>query len=287
MIWPVTEAVVARALQDRQPDSFDAALALLADLTPRLTAEFAIRSLLQADLDRALPVILSWTEHPDEHVRRLASEGTRPFLPWSKRVRTILSRPEVTRPILDALYRDDSEFVRRSVANHLNDLGRQQPELAVAIATGWTADPDDNTAWVVRHGLRTLVKKANPDALALLGFTPALHVTVRGPVLGNTTVQVGDYLPFEVTLVNTGPEPAPVAVDYIVHHLKANGTQTPKVFKLTTKTLRPGETLTLSRRHSFKHISTRVYREGRHAIEVQVNGTTWGRTVFDLVADPG
>jgi hypothetical protein len=113
MIWPVTSATSARALEDGSGEAFDAALALLADLTPRLTAEFGIRPLLDADLGRALPIVLTWTDHPDEHVRRLASEGTRPLLPWAKRVRAIIADPAATVPILDALHRDPSEYVRR------------------------------------------------------------------------------------------------------------------------------------------------------------------------------
>ncbi len=132
-----------------------------------MTGGFAIRRLLAADLDRALAVVRTWTAHPDEHVRRLASEGTRPYLPWAVRVPALRARPAATIPLLDALYRDPHEYVRRSVANHLNDLARHAPDAVLETAAGWLAEPDANTAWVVRHGLRTLVKKANPGALAL------------------------------------------------------------------------------------------------------------------------
>ena len=138
--------------------------------------EFAIRRFLAADLDRALAKILPWTGSGDEHVRRLASEGTRPFLPWAVRVAALTSSPEKTVPILDALRTDPSEYVRRSVANHLNDLSRHNPGLVVQTAARWLERPDTNTAWVVRHGLRTLVKRADPGALALMGFSDA---TVR------------------------------------------------------------------------------------------------------------
>ncbi|CAN5563636.1 hypothetical protein BH10ACT1_BH10ACT1_05140 [soil metagenome] len=282
MIWPVTEAVVAEALADGGTDAFDDALALLAELTPRLTGEFAIRGLLAADLERAAATILTWTTSPDEHVRRLATEGTRPFLPWSKRVPAILAAPATTVPILDALYRDDSEYVRRSVANHLNDLNRQQPDLAVEVAARWSAAPDAHTERLVRHGLRTLVKQGHPGALALLGFAPAHGVTVTAPVLGSTRLAVGDELAFEATLVNTGDAPARLAIDYAVHHVKANGGRTAKVFKLATKELAPGESLTVRRRHSFKPISTRRYHPGEHAIALQVNGVASGLAVFHL-----
>ncbi|MBP2478996.1 3-methyladenine DNA glycosylase AlkC [Crossiella equi] len=281
LVWPVTEAVAARALTEAPP-AVVPALHLLAELTPRLTAEFAIRPLLSADLDAALPVVLAWTRHPDEHVRRLASEGTRAHLPWARKVKSILDGPRRTVPILDALYRDESEYVRRSVANHLNDLSRANPELVVETAARWLAEPDEHTARLVRHGLRTLVKKGDPGALALLGFGPAPRIEVTGPVLGRTAVVLGEDLPFEVTLANTGDTEESLAIDYVVHHLKANGRRTPKVFKLTTRVLAPGETVTLSRRHPFRRITTRAYHAGEHEIEVQVNGTASGRVAFEL-----
>ena len=240
LIAPVAEAVAVRALAAPEAGAFDAGLALLAELTPRLTAEFAIRPFLAADLDRALPVVRGWTTHADEHVRRLASEGTRPRLPWGKSVAGILAQPEVTLPILDALYRDEAEYVRRSVANHLNDLSRARPDLVVATAARWLADPDANTARLVRHALRTLVKQGHPEALALLGFAPLVGLVVVGPALDETIVAMGEALRFEFALENQGDEAVRVAIDYIIHHQKANGTLTPKVFKLATRTLAPG-----------------------------------------------
>ena len=283
MIWPVTEAVTSRALEAGTGEAFDRALALLADLTPRLSAEFGIRRLLDADLGRALPIVLTWTAHPDEHVRRLATEGTRPLLPWAKRVRAIFDDPAAAVPVLDALHRDPSEYVRRSVANHLNDISRRDPDLAAATAERWLADADAPTRRLVRHGLRTLIKQGHPRALALLGFPPAEGLVVTGPELDSTTVPVGGQLGFSYVVENTGDSPAAVAVDYVIHHRKANGSTTPKVFKLTTRTLAPGERVTLARTHSFKVITTRVYHVGEHAIALQVNGEAFGRSAFTLV----
>jgi 3-methyladenine DNA glycosylase AlkC len=288
MIWPVTEAVAARALDPGVPTAddtaaFDDGLALLAELTPRLTAEFAIRSFLAADLDRTLAAALSFTGHPDEHVRRLASEGTRPRLPWARRVPEVLDRPEATLPILDALHRDPSETVRRSVANHLNDLSRAHPALATATATRWLAGPPDvRTARLVRHALRTLVKHGDPGALALLGFTPAPRVVVTGPELAADVVPAGGELWFDATVENRGAEPATLVIDYVVHFRKADGSLAPKVFKLATRTLDPGATAAFTRRRSFAPITTRVHHPGEHAIELQVNGVRHGRATFRL-----
>lgn len=282
LIAPVAEAVAARALAAGRGAAFDAGLELLAELTPRLTAEFALRPFLAADLDRALPIVLGWATHPDEHVRRLASEGTRPWLPWGKRVGGLLARPEVTLPILDALYRDEAEYVRRSVANHLNDLSRDHPDLATAAAARWLAAPDANTPRLARHALRTLVKRGDPQALALLGFAPLAGLAVAGPRLAEAIVEHGGALRFEFTLENRGAEPMRAVIDYVIHHRKANGTLSPKVFKLATRTLAPGERVVLARQHSFRPISTRAYYPGEHAIEVQVNGERFGWTGFRL-----
>ena len=281
MIWPVTETVTTLALAAAEPTAFDDGLALLAELTPRLTSEFAIRRFLEADLDRALRVIHPWTSSPNEHVRRLASEGTRAFLPWAIRVRALLAYPEATSPILTALRSDDSEYVRRSVANHLNDLGRQSPELATTLAGSWMADADAHTAWVVRHGLRVLIKKAYPPALALLGFDE-VTVTVGDPQLDTTLVTMPGSLGFEFDVTNTGEAAARLAVDYLVYYVKANGTLAPKVFKLTTTTLPAGETVRLRKRHAFHPMTTRVHYPGAHALELQINGQRYARTGFDL-----
>ncbi|MFC4224718.1 DNA alkylation repair protein [Lysinibacter cavernae] len=284
LIWPVGEAVAAAALAElgSNPSAFEAALYLLADLTPRLTSEWAIRPLLSRDLDRALLVVREWTMHPDEHVRRFASEGTRQYLPWGTQVAGLAADPRITLPILDALYRDPSEYVRRSVANHLNDLSRKHPEVVCETATRWLADGDENTSQLVKHSLRTLVKKGDPEALALLGFAPVVGVEVTGPAVETSAVALGEALPFAITLRNVGTQPQRMVVDYTLFHQKANGTQTGKVFKLTTATLQPGQTLELRRSHSFAVISTRKYHPGQHAIEVQLNGSPVGRVDFEL-----
>lgn len=279
MIWPVTETAVTLALASPAPGDFEDCLRLLAELTPRLTAEFAVRRLLAADLDRALAVVQGWTSHPDWHVRRLASEGTRAYLPWAIRVPEIVARPAATIPVLDALYRDPVEDVRRSVANHLNDLARHAPDLVVATAAAWMAAPDLTTPRVVRHGLRTLLKKAHPGALELLGFPPA-SLAITPPRLDRTGVELPGELGFEFEITNTGSAEARLAVDYAVHYAKANGTLAEKVFKLGTPILAPGETRTFSKRHAFRQMTTRVHYSGPHVLELQVNGVRYAPTGF-------
>ncbi|MGW7053955.1 DNA alkylation repair protein [Streptomyces sp. NPDC054887] len=277
MIFPVTEAVAVRGLGDFEP-----ALALLAELTPRLTAETAVRPFLATDQERALRFMRRWTTHPDPHVRRLASEGTRPRLPWAPRLPALISDPAPALPLLDALYRDDSPYVRRSVANHLNDISRDHPATAVGVAARWLDAPAPTTFRVVRHGLRTLVKAGDPEALTLLGHSPALPVTVEGPHLHKAEIRVGDDLVFDCAVTNDDDRPAHVVIDYVVHHVKADGRLTPKVFKLTTRSLAPGETWRATRRHSFRPLTTRRYHPGTHLVRIQVNGRPHDEVPFLL-----
>ncbi|MGY2745078.1 DNA alkylation repair protein [Arthrobacter sp. UYCu723] len=282
MIWPVTEAAVTRALCSGTPGDFEDCLRLLAELTPRLTAEFAIRRLLAADLDRALAVVQGWTTHPDWHVRRLASEGTRPYLPWAVRVPEISARAAATLPILDALYRDPQEYVRRSVSNHLNDLARHAPDRVVATSAAWLGAPDANTPRVVRHGLRTLLKNAHPGALALLGFAPA-SLAVTPARLDRTAVELPGELGFEFEITNTGPAETRLALDYVVHFRKANGTLAEKVFKRATPVLGPGECRKFSKRHAFRQMTTRVHHAGNHVLELQINGVRYPAGSFTIL----
>ncbi len=281
VMWPVTESAVTLALASSSTADFDDALALLAALTPRLTSEFAIRRLLAADPRRALARIQDWTQHADPPVRRLASEGTRAYLPWAIRVPWLLSNPEATLPILDALRNDPSEDVRRSVANHLNDISRHAPEITVQTARHWLSDPAPTTERLVRHSLRTLIKKAHPGALELLGFAPA-EVEIEGLSTQTPAIILPGKLQFSFTLRNTGTSTARLAVDYVVHYVKAHGGTAPAVFKLTVLELAPGEKRSLSGQHALHQMTTRRHYAGTHQLQLQVNGTRHGSLAFDV-----
>jgi 3-methyladenine DNA glycosylase AlkC len=283
MLWSVGEAAALKALASPRDSDFEDGLKLLAQLTGRFSSEFAIRTFLNVDLHRTLDTAVQWTSSGDEAVRRLASEGTRPRLPWAKQVPAFRSHPAAALPILDLLYRDESETVRRSVANHLNDISRADSDLAVRTARRWLKKPDANTARLVRHAMRTLVKQANPAALSLLGFSSAAEISIGVPSLASHVVPMGGELVFEGVIVNEGPRAARLVIDYVVHYQKANGTLAPKVFKLSAKTLQPGERLTVQKRHSFKPISTRKHYVGPHSLGLQVNGARSESVNFDVV----
>lgn len=284
-IWPVTEFVTARALEDGSTAAFDDGMGLLSRLTVRLSSEFAIRDMLVARPERALEISRTWTAHENEHVRRLASEGTRAYLPWAKRVPWLIAHPEATRGILDALYRDPSEYVRRSAANHLNDLSRVDPAVVTRVARGWAEDADAHTPRVIRHGLRTLIKNADPEALALVGYHGD-SIRVDRPRVANGVVRVDeDALTFTALVTNDGDAVASVAIDYAIGFRRANGTTSMKTFKLASRMLAPGESVTVAKTHSFRRITTRTYYPGRHVVTVQANGVRSLETEFTVVDD--
>jgi 3-methyladenine DNA glycosylase AlkC len=283
MTWPVGEAVSTLAIASPRDSDFDDGLKMLAQLTGRFTSEFAIRNFLNADLERTLNAALVWAINKDEDIRRLASEGTRPRLPWAKQVPAFRTQPTAAISILDILYTDESETVRRSVANHLNDISRAEPELAVRTATRWLSKPDETTSRLVRHAMRTLIKQAYPGALALLGFGAPEGIVISGPTVQEDVVSLGSELVFEGSISNEGTSETRLVIDYVVHYRKANGATAPKVFKLSTKTLLPGERLEIRKRHSFKPISTRKHYVGQHSVELQVNGMRSKEATFDVV----
>ena len=284
MIWPVTEAVSTRALTSGSVHDFDAGMDLLALLTPRLSSEFAIRDLLGARPERALAKMTEWAADDNEHVRRLATEGSRAYLPWARKVAWLIEHPRATRAILDVTYRDSSEYVRRSTANHLNDLSRVEASVVTEIAAGWAAAPDANTAWVTRHGLRTLLKRADPSALSLVGFT-GRKLAVSKPELAENAIAWGSSIRFTARVTNLATTEALAAIDYSVGFVRANGTISQKTFKLAARRIPAGETIEISKTHSFRPITTRSYYPGSHTVTVQANGVMSEPALFVLRPD--
>ena len=284
MIWPTTEFIARRALDAASTREFDAAMALLARLTVGLTGEFAVRELLNARPERGLRIMQTWTEHESEHVRRLATEGSRAYLPWAKRVPWLLAHPRATRGILDATYRDPAEYVRRSVANHLNDLSRVDPSVVTETAAAWAGDPDATTAWVLRHGLRTLIKRADRTALALVGFSGTSLRVARPRLSGHVVPWNGD-LTFTAVVTNEGETDATVAIDYSIGFRRANGSVSAKTFKLGSRRIAAGGSTVVTKTHSFRPITTRTYYPGPHDVAVQANGVLSPPRAFVLGAD--
>lgn len=252
------------------------ALELLRRWTHRFSGEFAIRPALRADFDGAMDRLEVWRHDTDEHVRRLVSEGTRPKLPWGARVAQIDAAPSRVIALLRPLRHDPAEYVRRSVANHLNDWTKSHPTMVLDELEGWGDTPQENE--IKRRALRTLVKAGDPRALALLGYGGELEVD---QAWCDPVVDFPGDLSFGVSLRNPTEHTVRAAVDYQIFHAGSNR-RGPKVFKWKTIEMAPGESVTLTRQHTFKPITTRRYYDGEHAWAVQVNGLVGPTHAFEL-----
>ncbi|UOQ61860.1 DNA alkylation repair protein [Leucobacter rhizosphaerae] len=282
-LWPVGLAASWSAIEADTSGAFDTAMSLMRELTPRMTSEFAIRPLLLHDLDRGLGHLREWTDDPDWNVRRLASEGSRPLLPWGERLPALVRDPAPTLPILDALYADPEESVRRSVANHLNDHSRAHAAAVVAAARSWQERGGTDIERTVRRALRTLVKRGDVDALAVLGFAPA-SVEVDPLALSVDAVPVGGDVRFRTSVRNTGDQPARLVIDYVLSFPGARGDERSKVFKIAQRSLAPGEATEVAAGHSFRAITTRKYYPGRYGLALQINGVVHERAEFTMEA---
>lgn len=276
--WPMIDFVGLYGV-----DHPDRSLPALRRLTRLFSAEFAIRPFLVAHRDLTLAHLDRWVEDPDEHVRRLVSEGTRPLLPWGQRLREFRADPSAGLRLLERLKDDPSEYVRRSVANHLNDIARDHPDITLDVCRRWSRDAGPERRRIVRHALRSLLKQGDPRALKLLGFDDGTDVSAEAFSLTPDSVSMGGSIEFALDLRSTGSRPQGLLVDYAIHHRKANGGTTPKVFRLKTLDLAPGATVRLAKRHAFRPITTRRYHAGTHEIEVIVNGRSVARGAFELV----
>lgn len=274
--WPVIDYVAVHGLQHPKE-----ALQTLEKLTPLFSAEFAIRPFIQQHTALTYSTLLKWCEHPSEHVRRLASEGSRPRLPWGMHLPQFIRDPEPLAAILEKLKADDSLYVRRSVANNLNDISKDNPDWMIALCRQWLDDKHEDTDWIVKHALRSLVKAGDTRVFPLLGFAPKPSVTVSDITLDKKKIAVGDTLAFNCQLTG-GKQSQNLVVDYLIYFMKSNGKVAPKVFKLKNITLAPKEVLTIAKQHSFKPITTRRYYAGAHQLAIQVNGKEVARTDFTL-----
>ena len=275
--WPVIEFVGEHGLQH-----FDTSMEALRKLTRLFSAEFAIRGFIETNQSKALKLLASWTTDSSEHVRRLVSEGTRPRLPWGRRLREFQNDPRPVLKLLEKLKDDESEYVRRSVANNLNDIAKDHPDTVIEVCGRWSKRASPERQWVIKHATRTLVKDGHPEVLLLLGFDPDANVVVEALTVSPRKLKVGEDLTFSFKVRTRTDKPQPVVIDYAIHHVKADGKRTPKVFKLKTLELQPGKPATLTKTHKFRNITTRTYHTGQHVLEIQVNGKSKGSKEFGL-----
>lgn len=263
-------------------EHLEISLAALREITQRFSAEYAIRTFINAFPEQTLDFLLDCADDDNYHVRRLASEGTRPMLPWAGKLDVSHTNPL---PILDALYADPTRFVTRSVANHLNDIAKIDPALVIETLTRWKksgAQHAKEMDFIIEHGCRTLVKQGNAEALSLMGYGKRPNVTITDLETSTPTVAVGTAFEFSFTLTANAAQK--LMVDYTMVFAGADGSPGgSKVFKLKRLDLKPGESIVIKKRHPMKLMTTRRLYEGDHTITLQLNGHERDQLTFDLV----
>lgn len=277
---------VARFVEEYGLEHPHESLDAIEEITKRHTGEYAIRPYLRQWHAETMEKVEQWAGSESHNVRRLATEGIRPRLPWHSRFEPFMKDPEPVIRIIDRLVEDPSLYVRTSVANNLNDISKDRPELAVRTAERWLQEAKDQqrATWVVTKGLRGLIKAGDPDALALIGAEADPSVSVTDVQLGTTTPRVGEGMEITATVTNTGESARDVVVDYQVHLKRANGSLRPAAFKLGRVQVGPNRSATVSKRHSFKVVQTRTYHSGEQGLVVQANGAPTQMIPFVLDA---
>jgi len=262
-------------------DNWDISLPALGELTKAGSSEFAIRPFLNKDLGRAMKYMAEWADNEDFKVRRFASEGCRPRLPWASGVPALKKDPSLILPILEKLKNDPEEFVRKSVANNLNDISKDHPKLVLDICERWQGS-SKNTDWIIKQGCRTLLKQGNKRAMLLFGFANPEKMKVENMAFSDNSPTIGTDISFAFDLKLETSQKQKVRLEYMVHFVKSSGKTSPKVFQIKEVEMTPG-THSIRKKHSFKNMSTRKHYPGAHKFEVVVNGEVKADGKIELV----
>jgi 3-methyladenine DNA glycosylase AlkC len=239
--------------------------------TQHSTAEFAIRPFIEKYPDQVMCQMRLWSVHENEHLRRLASEGSRPKLPWAPALKEFIKDPNPTLPILEKLKNDTALYVRKSVANHLNDISKDHPNLVLKTAKNWYGKTI-NTDWIVKHALRTLLKKGDKNALSIFGLDNSKQTEIINLTLSENSIKIGEFIHFNFELKNTSKDKRDIRLEYKVSFAKANGSTSDKIFQISAFTLKANSSKHFKRKQWFKELSTRKHYPGEHKITLVING---------------
>jgi 3-methyladenine DNA glycosylase AlkC len=262
-------------------DEFEPAVDALEAVTQFVSCEFAVRPFILKYQNKMISRMTKWSKHKNLKVRRLASEGSRPRLPWAMAIPFLKKDPAPILTILENLKNDPSEFVRRSVANSINDIAKDHPDIVIRLALKWKGISKETDA-IIKHGSRTLLKKGHAAILSHFGLTSE-HIHVAGFKILTPKVNMGKDLAFSFQVSNGNKIEQTVRLEYGLYYLKGNGQWTKKVFKISEKLVGPGVKLSVERKQSFKKITTKVFYPGKHKLSIIVNGEEKGTKTFEVV----
>jgi 3-methyladenine DNA glycosylase AlkC len=262
-------------------EHWEISLPALGELTKCGSSEFAIRPFLNKNLKKAMEYMYRWAEDEDFRVRRFSSEGCRPRLPWGAGVPALKKDPSPVIPILEKLKDDPELFVRKSVANNLNDISKDHPKLVLDMCEKWHGK-SENTDWIIKQGCRTLLKQGNTRAMLLFGFANPAKISIENLKLSNESPKIGNEISFSFELNVKTPVKQKVRLEYIAHYVKSSGKTSPKVFQISETVLNKG-THHIKKKHSFANMSTRKHYPGEHTIQIVVNGEVKAESKFELL----
>ena len=276
LVWPLTHFVETQGLGE-----FDTSMKALYEMTKRFTSEFALRSFLNKDDARVFDYLNSWKTDESAHVRRLCSEGTRPNLPWGLKVDSINANLKRNVRLLEFLKDDPQEYVRRSVANHMNDISRRDKTLFFKTCTSWQSSSREQKR-LIQHASRSLLKAGEPQALKLNGYHPRAKVKASRFLVSPRTLKEGQKITLRLSLTNESSKQNNILVNYTLYFVKKNSQLSPKVFHWKKTYLAPKQKLNLEKEFLFKKVTTRKHYPGKHFVEIVVNGKALGKKSFQL-----
>jgi 3-methyladenine DNA glycosylase AlkC len=262
-------------------DDPDISIPALEHFTQYSSSEFAVRPFILKYEKRMVKQHLQWAKHKNHHVRRLASEGIRPRLPWAMALPVFKKDPTVILPILELLKQDESEYVRRSVANNLNDISKDHPDIVLKIVNAWK-NLSPETDRIIKHASRGLLKQGHTEALSSFGLNHAVKATVQDLRLSKNSLTIGDAFDFSFTAELGEKKAHDLRLEYKIYFMKANGKPSAKVFQIGTYNLKPAATIDIRRSHKFADLTTRKHHPGAHKLTVVVNGQEMAERQFQL-----
>ena len=264
-------------------DDLETSLNTIEKVTEFISCEFAIRPFLLKYPEQVMKRMLLWSKHPHAHVRRFSSEGCRPRLPWAQAIPFLKKDPSPILPILENLRNDSSLFVRKSVANNLNDISKDHPDAVIRLVNKWKGESAE-TDWIIRHGCRGLLKKANADAYALFDLENGASCKVENFSLHQKKIAIGEVLRFSFQLVNTGKKETSLRLEYLVQYRKAGGQTSGKIFQLSERKFLPGQPYHFKKQQRFQDFTTRKHYPGKHRVSLLVNGKEMAGQEFMLTS---
>ena len=261
-------------------DNWDISLPAIRFFNQFASGEFAIRPFLDIIPEKAMVFMSNCADDESDKIRRFASEGCRPRLPWAMALPKFKQDPSLVLSILEKLKDDESEFVRKSVANNLNDISKDHPDIVLDVCEKWQGN-SPRTDWIIKQACRTLLKSGNKRAMLLFGFGDPENLSINELAFAKPSLAIGQDQFFSFKLFVNEKQKCKVRLEYAVFYVKSNGKLSKKIFQISENSVEPGDYF-FKRKQTFEDMSTRKHYPGTHAIAIIVNGEEKTRGTFEV-----